>query len=262
MRDPGRFARDFDEALAISHGHSLAVMPVLFNRWHDSVLDCGGIYIDHFLPDVSWVQRKDMFVPYLEEIVGKHSRDPRVLAWDLCNEPFSYFCAPGDIPDIAKAEYRWLEETYNTCKGLGAEAPVTVSIHGDGGLAGIEQIEPISDILAIHPYWRPGIPLHEKHAFEKLLDGYVAFAARAGKPLLATETCWGALDDKERVNIIRYTLGELKKRRIGWLAHLLHHSLVADAHRPEFGPVGAPGNLSFIEADGTLRPGHDAFNEF
>ena len=39
------------------------------------------------------------------------------------------------------------------------------------------------------------------------------------------------------------------------MVYLLHHSLVADAHRPEFGPVGHPGNLAFIEADGSLRKG-------
>jgi hypothetical protein len=70
------------------------------------------------------------------------------------------------------------------------------------------------------------------------------------------------LDDAKRVEIIRYTLGELKKRDIGWLAYLLHHSLIADAHRPAFGPVGDPGNLAFIEAEGTLRPGHEVFNAF
>ncbi len=35
-----------------------------------------------------------------------------------------------------------------------------------------------------------------------------------------------------------------------------------DAHRPEFGPVGGPGNLAFIEAGSLLRPGHGIFNEF
>lgn len=44
--------------------------------------------------------------------------------------------------------------------------------------------------------------------------------------------------------------------------NFLHHSLIADAHRPESGPVGNPGNLAFIEADGTLRAGHEVFNEF
>ncbi len=80
--------------------------------------------------------------------------------------------------------------------------------------------------------------------------------------VVATEAVWGALEDGKRVEILRYSLGQLKKRHIGWLAYLLHHSLIADAHREEFGPTGPPGNLSFIEADGTLRPGHEAFNDY
>jgi len=262
IRNPERFASNFDKTLGITDKHKVVVMPVLFNRWHDSVLDYGGIYIDHFLPRVSWVQRENMFRPYLEATVGRHATDSRVFSWDLCNEPFSYSCLPNEIPEIVKAEYGWLEDTYNTCKSLGAEAPITVGIHPGHGLRGIQQIEPISDILSIHPYWTADSPPHERSVYEKLLDEYVEFATAGKKPLLATETCWGAVDDEKRIAIIRYTLGELKKRRIGWLVYLLHHSLIADAHRPEFGPVGAPGNLSFIEADGSLRPGHEVFNDF
>jgi hypothetical protein len=262
-RNTKRFSDNFETALKTADRHGLVVMPVLFNRWHDSLLDYGGTYVDHFLPGASWVRKKDLFLPYLETIAGGHSSDRRILAWDLCNEPFAYGCQPGEIPDIVKAEYAWLEETYNTCKRLGAKAPVTVGIHPGYGLKGIQQIEPISDILSIHPYWAENEQTHhEKAAYEKLLDEYAGFAAETKKPLLATETCWGALDDGRRVEIIRYTLGELKKRGIGWLVYLLHHSLIADAHRPEFGPYGAPGNLSFIEADGTLRPGHEIFNDF
>jgi hypothetical protein len=62
--------------------------------------------------------------------------------------------------------------------------------------------------------------------------------------------------------VMRYTLGELVERGIGFTVHALHHSLVADLHRDEYGPVGYPECLHFIEADGRLRSGHDAFNEF
>lgn len=261
-RNPARFAENFETALAIAADYGLVVMPVLFNRWHDFVLDYGGIYIDHFLPGVSWVQAPDMFRPYLETVVGEHANDARIFAWDLCNEPFSYGRPPEEIPDIVTAEYAWLAGLYRACKELGAKAPITVGIHPGHGLAGIKQIEPISDILSIHPYWTCDSPPHDKKAYEAQLDEYVAFAQEVGKPLLATETCWGALDDAKRVEIIRYTLGELKKRRIGWLAYLLHHSLIADAHRPEYGPIGAPGYLAFIEPDGSLRPGHEVFNEY
>ena len=160
------------------------------------------------------------------------------------------------------AEYAWLENLYQACKEFGAQAPITVGIHMLHGLSGIAQIEPISDILSIHPYWTADSPPHEKSAYERLLDEYVQFARQVGKPLIASETCWGALDDAKRVEIIRYTLTQLSQRGIGWLAYLLHHSLIADAHRPEFGPLSDPGNLAFIEADGSLRPGHAVFNEF
>ena len=262
IRNPDLFADRFDKALVAADAHGLAVMPVLFNRWHCNHLDYGGIYVDHFLPRASWVQTDGMFQPYMEAIVGGHASDPRVFAWDLCNEPFAYSGPPEDIPAIVEAEYAWLERLYQSCKRLGAEAPITVGIHPCHGLKGIQQIDPLSDVLSIHPYWRGAAAGHAKSDFEKLLDEYVEFASSVQKPLLATETCWGSLDDAERVEIVEYTLGELKKRRIGWLAYLLHHSLIADAHRPESGPVGAPGCLAFIEADGSLRPGHGVFNGF
>lgn len=44
--------------------------------------------------------------------------------------------------------------------------------------------------------------------------------------------------------------------------HALHHSLIADLHRDACGPVGRPEWMHFIEPDGTLRPGHEAFNDF
>ncbi len=260
LRNTARFEADFDAALALAAARGMAVVPVLFNRWHDSTLDYGGVYLDHFLPNVSWLQGKDQLMAFAEALFTAHAKDTRILAWDLCNEPFSYNCAPADIPDIVKAEYAWLERTHAAAKRLGVQAPTTVGIHPGHGIDGIRQIEPVSDILSIHPYWTG--PLHDKGAYEKLLDDYVAFAAGVKKPLLASETCWGSTDDAARVEIIRYTLGQLKQRGIGFLAYLLHHSLIADAHRIDFGPLSAPGNLAFIEADGSLRPGHEVYNEF
>lgn len=260
LRNPSIFEANFEAALSIADRLGLVVMPVLFNRWHDPELDYGGIYIDHFLPKAGWVQGVDQPAAFAEAMFSAHASDPRIFAWDLCNEPFGYGGSISDVPEIAAAEFAWLERTYQLGKRLGVQAPITVGIHPADRIEGIKLIEPISDILSIHPYWTG--PQHDKADYEGLLDDYVAFASRVNKPLLATETCWGSTDDAARVEIIRYTLGQLKKRNIGWLAYLLHHSLIADAHRIEFGPLSGPGNLSFIEADGTLRPGHEVFNEF
>ena len=259
------FVAHFESALAMADGLGLKVMPVLFNRWHNAHQDYGGIYVDHFLPAEwggAWAGRRflERCHTYLDAVVRPHRDDRRILAWDLCNEPYTYSNLEHPaVQPLVRAEYAWLEAQYRRCKDLGASAPVTV-----GACFGTppEWIEPISDLLSTHPYWTPGSDEAKKREFEDRLDAHVAFARSVGKPLLATETCWGHLDDGERVAIIRYTLGELARRGIGWLAYLLHHSLIADAHRPEFGPVGNPGNLAFIEADGSLRPGHEVFNEF
>jgi hypothetical protein len=59
-----------------------------------------------------------------------------------------------------------------------------------------------------------------------------------------------------------YTLGELRKREIGFVVHALQHSLVADLHYAEYGPVGLPEVLHFVNPAGSLRRGHKAWNEF
>jgi len=46
------------------------------------------------------------------------------------------------------------------------------------------------------------------------------------------------------------------------LVHLLHHTLVADGHRPEYGPISRAGYMACIEADGTMRKHHAVINEF
>jgi len=116
VRDPAAFEADFEAALAMADARAMKVMPVLFNRWHDAALDYGGIYLDHFLPRASWVQGRDQPGDFARALFRAHAEDPRILAWDLCNEPFAYGCPPAEIPDIVKAEYAWLERTYALAK--------------------------------------------------------------------------------------------------------------------------------------------------
>jgi hypothetical protein len=233
-------------------------MPCLFNRWHDPVLDYGGIYLDHFLPRGGWSQFGDTPGDFTRAIVAAHADDARIFAWDLCNEPYTYKGTWDECQDYVRAETAWLKRMADIAREQGATAPITVGLHAGYGVANLAEVEPFCDLITIHPYWRLTDALDE---YRKGLDDAVTFAAKAGKPILATECCWGATDDAERVQIIEVTLRELKQRRIGWLAYLLHHSLIADAHRAEFGHMGGPGNLSFIEADGSLRPGHEVFNQ-
>ena len=72
---------------------------------------------------------------------------------------------------------------------------------------------------------------------------------------------WDAVDDDKRVDVVRYTWGQMRQRDIGFIVHAPQHSLVADLHNPGYGPVGFPQVLHFVNLDGSFRKEHEAFNE-
>ena len=282
QRDPDRFLANFEGGLSIFASHGILVMPVLFNRWRDPVCDFGGVPLDHIVPGLSvWNLPDDLFseitptrrestvverlfADYLQGVVGAHADDERIYAWDLCNEPLmgSYIDDP-DNP-VRIAELRWLTWAHDTVKHLGAKQPTTVGNYPK--VEALRLTEPISDVLSFHPYWMWNSPEERptstKEGFVQYLEDCLAIARESGKGLIGNETVWGATDDAKHVEVMRYTLGELRERGIGFTVHALHHSLIADLHRAEYGPVGWPETLHFIEADGTVRAGHEAFNEF
>jgi len=241
--EPKRVAANFESALEIASEHDLRIIPVLFNNWH-SVPDFGGISLEMVR---YWSNRQhktipaNVFDPYLAELVGRHTEDPRVVAWDLCNEPFN----SGEDPTYVE----WLTWVCGRCKELGTKAPIGVSLAPD--IRQTKVFEPISDILMIHPYGN-----------QSYLDDALHLGVQTGKPVLVTECCWGHVDDFERGCITERELTAIRKAGIGFLAHVLHHSLVADCHREQYGPVSTAGFMAFIEADGTLRKHRDVFNHF
>lgn len=244
--DPEGVERNFETVLGIANDYEMKCIPTLFNNWH-SVPDFGGItneQLGYWFRDYGKRGEADNYVfrPYLEYIVGRHKNDERILLWDLCNEPLH----GGD----QELTLRFLTHIYQACKQLGATQPIGVSDHM--GLAQLKKIEPISDVLLIHPYG----------AAEENWDESIAFAKQHGKALLATECCWGSLDDATRVEIIKSDLGALTLHGIGFLAHLLHETMVCDGHRPSLGPISHAEYMAFIHMDGSLREGHGIFNQY
>jgi hypothetical protein len=262
VRNPDKFAENFETALKIADSLGLRVITCLMNRWHNTHVDNDGIYLDHLIPGWGWCYQEGFFKEYFNVIVGGHKNDRRILIWDTCNEPFTYRLEWEEMGKIPRIEFEWLRDMYSYVKSLGASQYVSFSPAriADGW---IERCEPLWDVFLIHPYFTADQNDSEAKAkFEAGLDGTVARAAKHKKGIVATETCWGSLDDDWRAENIYYTLTELKKRGIGLCPHALHHSLVADLHLPEYGPVGRPGDLRFINADGTLRRKHEIYNEF
>ena len=181
---------------------------------------------------------------------------PTHLLYDVSNEPFNNGgCAKGSV------ELRFLEAMAQQIRKLDSRTPISIGTQGSiaGPSSDLALIDPFVDVHAIHPYWTPRTPA-EKHAadFAKLVEHLKQF----GKPAIATECCWGSNDDAERVNSVRHDLGLLQAAGIGFLPHALHHSPVADLHRPVPGRNWETMYMAFIEPNGSIRPGHEVYNEF
>ena len=252
LRDLSGFVANFAFVVDICADLGIRLMPTLFNRWHntggDFAYDFGGIYADYFMNE-----RYKIFERYIHDVVSPFSDDDRIIMWDLCNEPrFS------DMKDeIHKGELNWLNWTATQVRTLGATQPITV---GTTFGINVETFEPICDVICFHPYkgwWDNG--------FEELCDWALGFAREKGKPLIANETCQGSLNDATRVEIIKKTLGSLETRGIGWCVWQLHGGKMVSSNRKNTDNNCRPGDdgyFAFIEPDGTLRPGHEIFNDF
>jgi hypothetical protein len=283
QRDPERFLANFEAGLSIFDSHSIQVIPVIFNRWRDPFCDFGGVPLDHILPWASaWTRSDDLFrdaasnspgrAPveqlfgdYLDALIRDHASDDRIYAWDLCNEPLMGAYVDDPESPIREAEITWLTWAAARVKARGARQPLTLGNYAS--LSAMKLTEPFTDIISFHPYYmwngNEAQPyMSTKDGFVQFLDDAVTFSSAAGKDLIANETVWGARDHAKHVEIMRYTLTELSERSIGFTVHALHHSLIADLHRDGYGPVGSPEWMHFIDPDGSLRPGHETFNDF
>lgn len=264
VRRPEEFKANFEKSLDIADHLGIKVIPCLFNRWHDrSGYDNGGVYLENFALPNCWAYYRPLYIDYVKDIASAHANDPRILAWDLCNEPFSYTEINDAVRPFIQPEVDWLTDMYNAIKEVDPNTPIGVSVHMGIGL---DLVKDISDVLMIHPYYicdKETIFDEKLRArFEQRVANACAYGRETGKPMFVTETCWGALTDEDRVEVIKYTLGILKKHDLGFVAHALHYSMVADLHYPEDGFLGHSHNLAFTTRDGKLRPGHEIFNEF
>jgi endo-1,4-beta-mannosidase len=250
LHDRNEFAANFAAVLDIIGRHGLQAMPCLFNNWH-SIPDFGGVAAE-MIGYWNHPARCHVFTEYLDAVVGPHGNDPRVRLWDLCNEPFNSGRSEVFVP--------WLKQLYEHCRNIGVAAPITVGV--PASVPALELVEPFCDVLTPHCYFAEGLWTKDEAAFCATLDALVGFAEKVGKPIFAGETGWGAIDDAHRARLLRVELQALVERNMGFCIHMLNHSLVADGHRSEFGVVSEACFMGCIEADGTLRAGHEAINHF
>ncbi len=257
LQNPKQFCKHVDQVIDLCDKHDVKMIMMLFSGWH-SIPDFGGLSIDTF----EYATRSFEYLcePYIRDIVGKHADDSRVLFWDLCNEPLCTAKRPEDHQIV----FDCLKKVYDSCKGHKAQSPITVGTIP--GMLELEIFEPISDVLSTHPYYAHNAWIKDEAYFTEHLDEMIAFAQSVNKPLFVSECCWGSYDDADRCNNIKIELTQFTQRNMGFLPHLLHETYVADGHRPEMAMTAHPlknvGYMAFINMDGTLRPGHEIYNQF
>lgn len=252
------FIANVRQVIEICRELDLYVIPCLFNRWHDPMVDCDGVYIDHFLPGSSWLLKfGDPFVDYIDALAGELRDEERILVWDVCNEPLAYNAYSFPLKEaVMPHEIAWLRRMADRLRVCGVTQPLGV---GSTGGQSMRVFEDIFDVYLTHMYYTGG----DVAEFEATVKGFADEAREDDRPLICSECCWGAFDHRQRVEMMRVTLDTFKKYGIGFVAHALQYSGCADLHDLCDGRATEDiGNLAFTLKDGSLRPYHEVFNEY
>ncbi|MBT8043548.1 MAG: cellulase family glycosylhydrolase, partial [Verrucomicrobiae bacterium] len=178
--DPAAFKQRLREFLEVCDKRGIKVMPCIFE-------DCGKIRNPTYgkQPDVikgkyanAWsASPGDTMVldpkswprleKYLKDVIGTFKDDPRVLAWDLYNEPTNGGMKNRSLP-LLKQAFKWAREVNPT-------APLTVAVwNKNEALNAIALAQ--SDIITFHNY----------HGPEKLIPLIQSLKSH-GRPVINTE---------------------------------------------------------------------------
>ena len=143
--NPERFLRNFQQAVDICGELDLLVLPVVFNRWTGRPL-WDRVQNTEILADF-----EPTFGPYLEALVAPHKGDLRILAWDLCNEPYLPGAGDEAAPVSLDVETAWLTRIRQSVKQHDPAAWICV-----GTCPAIDHLKRSShlqDILTPHLYY-------------------------------------------------------------------------------------------------------------
>jgi hypothetical protein len=104
---------------------------------------------------------------YTKDVVGSFGRDPRVLAWDLFNEPSNSGYLDAAVP-LLKAVFAWAREA-------NPDQPLTAGLWNDHPLSNDVMLDQ-SDVVTFHDYDAPD-----------RLAAHILDLEKTGRPLICTE---------------------------------------------------------------------------
>jgi len=126
------------EFLDLADGHGYGVILSLFEY----------VYWDLLKPQYYWIGEK-----YLEELLPQFSDDPRILAWDIINEPDlkDPFSQPGGQENVTT----FLKKMSQKIRDLDKNHLITVGVGRSENLSKISDIDKFTDFISFHDYDDP-----------------------------------------------------------------------------------------------------------
>lgn len=243
--NPRAFKRRLDKFLSICDAHGVKAMPIFFD-------DCAfgantdpvtgkqpepleGWYAWAWSPSpgytMVWDERTHgLLEKYVKDVLTSFADDPRILAWDLYNEPTN-------TRDGARS-WPLLEKTFRWAREAGPSQPVTSGLwNGDEKLN--EYLAANSDIITFHCY----------AGKEETLDRIAKMKAY-GRPVICTE--WMNRPAKSLINEIMPAMKEAGCGSMIWgLVNGKTQTDLCWGHRPEMLPYTGPWQHDIFRGDHT-----------
>lgn len=254
--NPALMLSRIEHFLKLCAKHELTVMPVLFDS-------CGAeaeeLKRKGLTEDVHWMrwapnpgyrylapEHWEKLEGYVKAIVGAHLKDPRILAWDVMNEP--WWGGKWDDPEQKAVVTRFVRHFCEVVNSMNSQAPTTVGV----SLLGWAYVtEDLVGVISFHHYQGDLVPHPQK--WKAHLEKANRYAKRTGKPILLTEwgyPLWGAMQragrtvisDDEQAKFYQEVLPVVMDSDIGW--HVF--DLVMG-----YGPFA---RVSILQPNGAPRP--------
>jgi hypothetical protein len=209
--EPEAFKKRFEMFLSICDKRGLKAMPCFFD---DCVFgpitdpDFGkqpevvvGWYANGWTPSPGHKRARDpkmrpALERYVKDIMAAHRSDPRILCWDLYNEPSN--------SGMGNASLSLLMDVFRWAREIDPAQPITSGIWG-GSPRVTRFLRAESDIISFHNY-RPAPELHREIQDLKRLERPLICSEWLNRPLKSTvETCLPVFVE-ERVGALNWGL--------------------------------------------------------
>lgn len=200
-QDPEGFLDRVDKYLEIADRHGIRTMIVIFDGvWYPYPKVGKQPKPTPGLHNSGWMQspgrpilenpsRHDELKPYVQAVIGRFKNDPRVLIWDLFNEPdnpnANSYGGSGTKEEIGESEKidrsaELLKKTFAWAREINPSQPLTSGAWMGDYLNNPNAAQRIclesSDVISFHTYAEPHGARHASEAILKL-----------GRPVLCTE---------------------------------------------------------------------------